>query len=176
MNGILALALMLGVTVLVLLLCVAVRHYSVGAQSREHDERQILAQGKAYQLSGMVALVYYGVLAVFLPVGLPNETVKTLLFFGLYVDMIVFATYSVLSDAYVGRSNTEWGAGLGFLVVGVLHLGLFGLNLAQYDGVIPFEGTGAGSFRSIIMGVGFGYLGILLLVKHWRNKREAAEE
>ena len=97
---------------------------------------------------------------------------KTLLFLGLYLDMLIAGTYTVLSDAYVGKSNTERGVGIGFLVVGILNLLTFGLNLQLYDGVIPLDGVGAGGFRSVIMGVGFGYLGILLLVKHRRNKRE----
>ena len=172
MNGFLALSLMLLITLVALGLCLIVLRRSKGGEDPEFDERQLQARGQAASLAAAVALLYYGALIVFLPEGLPHEAMKTLLFLGLYLDMLIAGTYTVLSDAYVGKSNTERGVGIGLLVVGILHLLTFGLNLQLYDGVIPLDGVGAGGFRSVIMGVGFGYLGILLLVKNRRNKRE----
>lgn len=173
MNGFLALALMILLALSTLGLSVLILRRNRHKENTEFDERQLQAKGQASSLSLIVGMVYCILLIAFLPDQISGEVMRALLLFGLVLVMMVGGSYAILSDAYVGRSETMENRGLVSLIFGIGYLILFVLRLVVRGGVIAPDNGGA--WRSLLMGVGFGYLGVLLLIKDKRSRKEEAD-
>lgn len=173
MNGFLALALMILIVLVVLGVSVFILRRNRRKENTEFDERQLQAQGQASSLAVFVGMLYFAVLYLFLPDQISGETMRSVIFFGLILTALMGATYAILSDAYVGRSDTLENKGLGALVLGIFYLVFFALRMVLVSDVLPLENENA--WRSLLLGVGLVYVGILLMVKHRRSQKEDAD-
>lgn len=173
MNGFLALALMILLALSTLGLSVLVLRKNRNRSNFEFDERQLQAKGQASSLALLVGMVYCILLVAFLPDQISGEAMRVLLLLGITLTVMTGCSYAILSDAYVGRSETMKGTGLGFLIFGIGYLILFVLRLVLLEDVISLDNSAA--WRSLLMGVGFGYPGVLLLIKDKRSRKEEAD-
>ncbi|MBQ8856574.1 MAG: hypothetical protein IJ024_00365 [Lachnospiraceae bacterium] len=137
--------------------------------TKHYDERQLLIQGKAYKYSFFTLLAYLigiGVLNVILDRDFATTYVYACI--GLCLGLIVYVTYSLFKDAYIGmKESANLSVGVAFLV-GICNAGpsLFNLDKVMKNGVL--QNTTA----QLIMGLTFIYVGIILFVKKQLDKRE----
>lgn len=77
--------------------------------SREYDERQKLAQGKAYKAAFFTLLIYVALVALLdLGDALPELGIFNILWIGAFLAVAVMATICILLDAYVSyRDNAK---------------------------------------------------------------------
>lgn len=173
MNGFFALALVILIVLAVLGVSVLILRRNRRKENTEFDERQLQAQGQASSLAASVGMLYIMVLYLFLPDQISGETMRSVLFLGLVLAALMGVTYAILSDAYVGRSDTLENKGLGTLILGIVYLVFFTLRMALVSDVLPLDNESA--WRSLLLGVGLVYVGILLLAKDKRNRKEDAD-
>ena len=137
--------------------------------SKQYDERQLLIQGKAYKYAFFTLLSYFlsiGILNAVLEKDFATTYVYSLV--GLCLGLLVFVTYSLFKDAYIGMNETKnLSAGVAFLV-GICNAGpaLFNLDKMCVNGILQIT-TG-----QLVMGLTFIYVGIILIVKKQMDKRE----
>ena len=87
---------------------------------------------------------------------------------GLCLGLLVFVTYSLFKDAYIGMNETKnLSAGVAFFV-GSCNAGpaLFNLDKMCVNGILQIT-TG-----QLVMGLTFIYVGIILVIKKQMDKRE----
>lgn len=173
MNGFLALALMLLMVLVVLGVSVLILRRNRRKENTEFDERQLQAQGQASSLAVAVGMLYFMALYLFLPDQISGETMRSVLLLGLVLAALMGVTYAILSDAYVGRSDTLENKGLGALLLGIIYLVFFVLRMVLVSDVLPLANESA--WRSLVLGVGLAYVGILLLIKDRRSRKEDAD-
>lgn len=136
---------------------------------KQYDERQLLIQGKAYKYSFFTLLSYFlgiGVLTVVLERDFATTYVYACI--GLCLGLLVYVTYSLFKDAYIGmKERANLSVGVAFLV-GICNAGpsLFNLNKMMKDGVLQ------NTTVQLVMGLTFIYVGFILLIKKQLDKRE----
>lgn len=134
--------------VLVALLLVGVVFFATGRRyqgGRQYDERQKLAQGKAYKLALFTLIAYLAVGGFFdLMTGIRWCDLFTFVTIGLLLSVMVFAATCIRLDAYIPFSQnamrTVWitGAiGLMNLITGVINLAIPGYIIV--DGILTYR-------------------------------------
>ena len=161
--------LVVGLLGAVVLLCGIVTGVEKKIPRTEYDERQKLVQGKAYALAFNVGLLYFIPVTIWqmlqADAGKPFVGMYLVLFFGLWVQMLLFNTYCIFNGAGLPLSGKHpWAAGI-YILLGVHYfLAFFGygpeLN-RQEMALVP-----------LMLGVGFAYLGALHLIQHFRERKE----
>ena len=137
--------------------------------SSQYDERQLLIQGKAYKYAFFTLVSYHlviGMLTMILKIDFATTYVYMLI--GLCVGVIVYVTYSLFHDAYIGMDESKnLSAGVAFFV-GVCNAGsaLFELDKMFVDGILQPE------FGRLVIGLTAFYIGIILVVKKQMDKKE----
>ena len=137
--------------------------------SKQYDERQLLIQGKAYKYAFFTLVSYHlviGMLTMILKIDFATTYVYMLI--GLCVGVIVYVTYSLFHDAYIGMDESKnLSAGVAFFV-GVCNAGsaLFELDKMFVDGILQPE------FGRLVIGLTAFYIGIILVVKKQMDKKE----
>ena len=137
--------------------------------SNQYDERQLLIQGKAYKYAFFTLLTYFlaiGILTVVLERDFATTYVYSLI--GLCLAMIVYVTYSLFNDAYIGRDRSK-NLSTGFVfLIGVCNAGpaLFRFDEMLVNGILQIP------IGQLVMGLTFIYMGIILVVKKQIDKRE----
>lgn len=135
----------------------------------QYDERQLLVRGNAYKYGFFTLLSYYvgiGVLSVIME----RDFATTYAYagIGLCLGLIVFVTYSLFKDAYIGiKDNMSLSIGCSFLA-GFCNAGP---SLSNMDRMLV-GGILQNTFVQLLLGVTFIYIGIILIVKKQMNKRE----
>lgn len=153
----------------ILLINVLRKSKSQSSHSEQYDERQLLIQGKAYKYSFFTLLSYLlgiGILTVVLERDFATTYVYSLI--GLCLALMVYVTYSLFKDAYIGRDESKnLSAGIAFFV-GICNAGpaLFNLDKMYVNGIFQ---TASGQ---LVMGLTFIYVGIILSVKKYIDKWE----
>ena len=153
--------------VLLVLVCVLKRKKN--DFSKQYDERQLLIQGKAYKYAFFTLVIYHlviGMLTMILKIDFATTYVYMLI--GLCVGVIVYVTYSLFHDAYIGMDESKnLSAGVAFFV-GVCNAGsaLFELDKMFVDGILQPE------FGRLVIGLTAFYIGIILVVKKQMDKKE----
>ena len=138
--------------------------------SKQYDERQLLIQGKAYKYAFFTLvsyLVIIGMLTMIWEIDFATTYVYTLI--GICVGLIVYVTYSLFHDAYIGMDKSKnLSAGVAFFV-GACNAGpviLFELDQLYADGILQPE------FGRLIIGLTAVYIGIILVVKKKMDEKE----
>ena len=153
--------------ILLVLVCVLKRKKN--DFSKQYDERQLLIQGKAYKYAFFTLVSYHliiGMLTMILKIDFATTYVYMLI--GLCVGVIVYVTYSLFHDAYIGMDESKnLSAGVAFFV-GVCNAGsaLFELDKMFVDGILQPE------FGRLVIGLTAFYIGIILVVKKQMDKKE----
>lgn len=170
----------MGVTLAVLagiaLLCAGVirwekRHSS--EEGEEYDERQRYARGNAYRLSFYVSFCYYLGLLFCMKFIEEKDSVYTMLFIGVGLQLMVFHIYCLLSHAALPLSETDkpWRviyfySGLAVLaVIDFLKFAVFG----KAEGLTELSGN---ALRSLMLGVTWGSLALMHLIQYFRDRKE----
>ena len=134
-----------------------------------YDERQLLIQGKAYKYAFFTLLSYVlviGILNAFLERDFATTYVYSLI--GLCLALIVYVTYSLFNDAYIGRDESRnISSGIAILI-GICNgvPTLFRLDEMLVNGILQMP------VGQLVMGATFIYMGIILVVKKQMDKRE----
>lgn len=137
--------------------------------SKQYDERQLLIQGKAYKYAFLTLISYYlgiSMLTMILEIDFATTYVYTLI--GLCLGLIVYVTYSLFHDAYIGMDESKnLSAGVAFFV-GVCNAGpaLFDLDKMYVNGILQTR------FGQLVIGLTFIYVGIVLIIKKQMDKQE----
>lgn len=155
--------------VVFVLICVLKKKKNPYSVSENYDERQLLIQGKAYKYAFFTLLTYVlviGILTVILEKDFALTYVYSLI--GLCLALIVYVTYSLFKDAYIGRDESKnISAGFAFLI-GICNAvpSLFRFDEMLVNGILQL------AVGQLVMGLTFIYVGIILIVKKQMNKRE----
>lgn len=151
------------------LTCVLKKRKIPNTASNHYDERQLLIQGRAYKYAFFTLLTYIlviGTLTAILERDFATTYVYSLI--GLCLALIVYVTYSLFEDAYIGRDGSKnISAGLAFLV-GICNAVPALLNLDK----IYVNGILQATSGQLVMGLTFIYVGIILIVKRRMDKQE----
>lgn len=137
--------------------------------AKQYDERQLLIQGKAYKYAFFTLLTYFigiGVLNVVVERDFATTYVYSCI--GLCLGLLVYVTYSLFKDAYIGlEESANLSIGIAFLV-GICNAGpsLFNLDKMITDGILQ------NTVAQLVLGLTFIYVGIILIVKKQMDRRE----
>lgn len=155
--------------IIVLLINALKKRKNANIASNHYDERQLLIQGKAYKYAFFTLLTYVlviGILTAILERDFATTYVYSLI--GLCLALIVYVTYSLFEDAYIGRDGSKnISAGVA-LIIGICNAvpALLSLDKMYVNGILQTT-TG-----QLVMGLTFIYVGIILIVKKRMDKRE----
>lgn len=134
------------------------------------DERQIIAQGKAYTTSSVTLAVYYGCLTLFL---MECEdypaNIGVWVGAGLLVGSLVYSIYCLMTDAMLPLDKGMVIGGIGFFVGGVFLL------MAVLVGNVGKDITmisDAHDWINLISGIWGTAMGVIYLIAYLRDKRE----
>lgn len=100
-----------------------------GKFKSEFDERQELARGKAFKAAFYGNLIMSAVF-IFLDifeVVIPAER-SVIIFFGLSVNILVYAVVSIFTDAYMGLNDNKGRYIITFIVIAIINLILSAVN------------------------------------------------
>lgn len=162
-------------TALVLLLipaiCLAVVLAEKKAPSKEYDERQEQARGRAYRLCFWFDLVYFGLVMcwqknaeVFFPDSAP---VYIVIYAGLLLTVMLFLTYCAISAAMFSNNPKQspvWVT-VCFLILGAGQLDEFFMDEAAKTGWPLPLGEENDWWFPLLTGIFFLYLGLLGVVQ-----------
>lgn len=166
---------MLALTAGVCLLSLYFEKHSI---NKEYDERQELAQGKAYRLAFLVLQIYLlAVLIVEVAVGLEWISIQLVVLTGFMLGTFTYDTYCMLTDAGMPlREKTEKSALLNAVMAVAWFVMFFGyLNL--YLGLdeslgLSLTGKDSNHWIRLYLGVMYAYKALSCLVQYLRNKKE----
>lgn len=136
---------------------------------KQYDERQILIQGKAYKYAFFTLLSYFigiGIVSLYFENEFATTYVYTIL--GTCLGLIVFVTYSVFKDAYIGmKNNINTSIGCAFLT-GICNTaaGMSNRHTMIVEGVLQ------NSIGQLAIGVTLLYVGLILIAKKLIDQRE----
>lgn len=165
-----------GMAVLVAL-CMVVIRIEKRSPDTEYDERQKQVRGNAYRISFYVSFAYF--LALLYCVGLgvfdEMESVATLLFTGVVIQMMVFHIYCLLAHAALPLSDKgkPWRAIWGHAGLSAMNFGNFGMGVFL-DGRYAKNASG-GHWRNLILAIAFGLLALMHLIQYLRDRRDSCE-
>ena len=172
-----ALGVILGVAFGVLLIMfVMVSSRNEEAAVSKYDERQIQMQGKGFKYAFYTLIGYFLTLSLMLWLGVDLHVEASLLMlFGVIVGSIIWATVTILNDAYfrADESKTKY---IHFLVllfafnafIGISHL----VNKSCIkDDVLTFSGC-----SNLVCSAGVLYVLILFIIKAVIDRKEGADE
>lgn len=134
-----------------------------------YDERQLMIQGNAYKYAFFTLLTYVlviGILTVILERDFATTYVYSLI--GLCLALVVYVTYSLFKDAYIGRNGSKNISTAAAFLIGICNAGpaLFNLDKTCVNGVLqPPMGQ-------LVMGLTFIYVGTILIIKKQMDQRE----
>lgn len=143
----------------------------------KYDERQELIRGKGFKLGFFTMLIYNGCFALYnLAIEKPVLDPFAGSFLGMVFGVAVFATYCVWNDAYfslnTNRKKLSWCFGL----IAVLNIAAGVSNLWYNKAVMEEDAYIAISGVSILCGILFLLLFILMFVKSCVDKEKSATE
>ena len=140
----------------------------------DHDERQLMAQGRAY-MWGFLTVAGYTLLYPFVTLAAGRELMETsvALFLGILLGLTVFTVYCIWKDAYIGVHARSAGTLVSVALVSFSQ-GLYGFMNASYGNLVV---DGKLSLPAVSLGI-FA-LGVIILgtyaLKKALSRREEDE-
>lgn len=120
---------LISVLVVVAVIVIAIRKLT-GAKQCKYDERQKLAQGKAYKIAYAVLLAYLVGASTFdMMLGIRWCDEFTFVMIGVMASIFVYACVCIWNDAYVNINQSPRTIVLILLGVGLIKLGISIMNL-----------------------------------------------
>lgn len=156
----------------VVCVCLLSIHLNKNKEYDGFDERQAIAQGKAYRLAFLMLQFYFlGVLIVDMAAGLDWICIQLVVLIGFLVGMLTFDTYCMLTGASlpIGKNPLASALTSGGLAV-LWFVQFFGYLDGQT--YVPMTGMGAAHWLRLFLGVTFGYRTLGYLIQYLREKRE----
>jgi len=137
------------------------------------DERQSETRRKAYQMGFFIEETYMLCLFIYVTVvGDPPVDWPVLIMLGVWLPAIPVVTCMIWKDAYLTSGQSHLGFGiLGFLI-GILYLSMFIRQLPN----LSLTGPGSKLWTPLLVGIFWLWVGILMVLKHFLNKREEKAE
>ena len=165
-----------GVGAAVLLIWALTRRFNTdGKRKTEYDERQKAARGVGYMYAFYVLVGWMAVMMAIDMLEAKLPVTNTVLYFtGIMISGLVLAWYCIMHDAYWGM-NSNVGYYTRFLIaIGALNL-IFGfLEIAR--GHMVVDGVLQNNFINFEAGILIAGIGVFLLIKNSRDKREESEQ
>ncbi|MCR4691939.1 MAG: hypothetical protein K5739_11400 [Lachnospiraceae bacterium] len=146
-----------------------------GKWNTDYDEKQMAVRGIGYKYGFFTILIYNAVLIVLsvLEVNLPMRP-EMILCLGIFLSAIVFASYSIWNDAYIGLNMNAKGYSIFMISIGVINLliGAFALK----DQRVYVDGQLQTPFMNLLCFFAFALIGIEMILKSIKDKKEEAQE
>ena len=170
-----SLGFIIGITIGIILIVILYRFANTNHKTMtQYDERQKEIRGKAYQYA-FYTMVIFEVIMLILEVGeIPLPVDGYILHFaGILIGSLVLACYCIWKDVYWGLNNNRKRYALIFLATAALNaIPLIG---ALTHGGLKEGGRFAPPVLNLLVLIMLAILGGELLVKHFVEKKEAAE-
>lgn len=154
---------------IIILIAKLIRHKTKGSWCY-YDERQLMAQGKAYKYSFLFCIAYFLAFACFQGVT-KEQWIDNFegIFFGIILSVFIFAVYAIWKDAYISIQESP-----------KKYIGIFGalsvLNLIPcVSKLIHREALEENRLNLLLGLVMLTALVVMVLKQHRDKKREDAE-
>lgn len=165
-----------GAGVVVLLFWAISRRFTTdGSRKTKYDERQQLTRGKGFRYALYTIFIYLAVMIVIDCMGFKLPFSNTLIYFtGVILSGLVLAGYCIMHDAYWGLNNNINYFIRFFIGIGLVNL-IFGF-IELKKGTMIIDGILQNSFINFEAGILIAGIGIMLLIKKSRDKKEESED
>ena len=145
-----------------------------GKRKTEYDERQKTIRGVGYMYGFYTLMIYLGVMMAIDFLGVELPVTNTILYFtGIFIAGLVLCWYCIMHDAYWGMNNNVKTYTIFLMVIGGINL-LFGI-MDIVSGSMVVNGVLRNSFVNLECGILMAGIGVMLLIKNRRDKREESE-
>lgn len=136
------------------------------------DERQVEAQRKAYQMGFFIEEIYFlCMLIYYTSYGEPPVSWNMLLMLGIWLPAVPVVTCMIWKDAYLKSGQSHLGYGIMGVIAGAMDL---------YSAVTLYhsapDGESARPWIALMVGIFWLWIGCLMILKHFLNKREEKAE
>ena len=136
---------------------------------KEYDERQQIVHGRAYRLSFLAGMVYFIPVTIWqmfqAEAGKSSMDMYVVIFLGLWIQVLLFATYCIWNGAALPLSEKHpWAIGTCLFIAGYYFLKFF-----VFGGELNPAGL---KFLPLFMGIGFSYIALLYLIQYLQWKKE----
>lgn len=165
-----------GILCAVAVFCVMVVQLEKVLPGKSYDERQMQVRGRAYRFSHWTTFLYFLVAAVILIPQVETGEIKVegylLIFGGIMLQTISFHCYCLLNHAALPLGQKPLPAILGYVVNGVIWLGMTVMGQDHWEGM-PLTGQGSAKWIYLLTGVTFLALAAMHLIRLlWKEKEE----
>ena len=161
----------------IVLLCLGVLWVQKRYPSKEFDERQQIARGKAGNLAMIVGSLYFVCISIVLinQVEAP-KTVEPyiLVMIGLELMAMVDHTYCLLCHAALPFSKKGGSTAICYLIMGLVDIGQFALR-RNWVTTLSWVGRGTQPLFYLLLGIGFLYLGLMHAIAWLWDRKQAHE-
>ena len=161
----------------IVLLCLGVLWVQKRYPSKEFDERQQIARGKAGNLAMIVGSLYFVCISIVLinQVEAP-KTVEPyiLVMIGLELMAMVDHTYCLLCHAALPFSQKGGTTAICYLIMGLVDIGQFALR-REWVTTLSWVGRGTQPLFYLLLGIGFLYLGLMHAIAWLWDRKQAHE-
>ncbi len=163
----------LGILAAIVVLCIGTVWVERKFPGESYDERQKLSRGNAYRLSFWLGFFYSLIMVVILIRQVEGEkTVEPylLIFFGVFIQAVVYHTYCVLTHSALPLSEKPGVAIAGYALCGLMQL----WNIGDKAELLPltFVGKASSIWINIVSGAGFLYLALMHTINLLRKEKE----
>jgi len=163
---------LVGIFIAVIIVLIAiVAKKTDGRLKGQYDERQIAVQGKAYKMAFFTGLGYTAIIWALdiTEVKIPMD-MNVVALLGILISTGVFATHSILEDAYVALNDSRKRTIIILGFIGVFNLVLGVINLFSRE----MFTYGKLNFRSsnLLCGITLVYILVIFLIKDIKDKEE----
>ena len=142
--------------------------------SKQFDERQQRARGRACELGLLAGMVYFlATMVILLDQVMGDKTIEPylLVYIGVMLQIMVMSTYSLLTYSYLSFLQKPGYSIAGFGFCGMLQFLTFRRNLADFGGLY-LVGQKSFTWVPLLTGCCFTYLAVFLLIQQLRREKE----
>jgi len=166
-------AAIVGILLLIVAFCALVKFLEKKFPTREYDERQKAAQGRASRLGMITGMLYFMVVMTIMIFQVDNpKTVEPylLIFIGILLMITVDHAYCFLSHAALPISQNPFIAIVGYGICGIIQLLTVILSPQWYP--LEWVGHGTSGWIHLLAGMDFLFLAVMHLLQYLRDRTE----
>ena len=136
----------------------------------KYDERQIMAQGKAYKYSFLFCIIYYSAFGCFQGVT-DAQWISNFegIYLGILLSVFLFAAYAIWKDAYISLQENPRKYVCIFSALMIINL------LPCISKLLHGEALETNRLN-LILGLALLFILLLMAVKHYRDKNQEDAE
>ncbi len=138
--------------------------------SKNYDERQQLARGKAYRVGFYVSAVWYMIALLYILFDGDTDGMILIIFMGFWTQALAFHIYCLLTHAALPWSQKPVSTIVSY---GILS-GFYAINIWAAQGIDSrwTDKPPVNTFLQLSLAVGFGALATMHLIQYLREKKE----